>query len=186
MIRSIRGKLVSKTPPRLVIDVGGFGYGVFVPFSLFESMEIGKEIFLYTHFHVSEDRQDIYGFLAAEQREFFELLLSVSGVGPKVALSIVNSNSVSVLRSAIAEENAQIFANASGVGRKIAERIIVDLKSKIGIQPDLASGYGDTYEALRSLGYSVAEVKEALKGLPADVKDTQEQIKLALKALVRK
>ena len=186
MIRSIRGKIIARTPPKIVVEASGLGYGVNVPLSALETLSDDQEIFLYIYHHLSEDRSDLYGFLKPDQRDFFELLLTVSGVGPKVALAIINSNGVDVLRSAIAEGQSQVFANASGVGRKIAERIIVDLKSKISIQPGLASGYGDTFEALRSLGYSAAEVKRALSEVPAGVEDVHEQIKLALKALARK
>jgi holliday junction DNA helicase RuvA len=140
---------------------------------------------LYTYFHVGEDKQDLYGFLSAVDRDFFELLLTVSGVGPKVALSILSSHDTNILRSAIAENRPEIFASASGVGKKTAERIIVDLKSKIGIQPDLASDYGQTFEALRSLGYTANEAKQALAAVPKGVTDSAEQIRLALKALAK-
>ena len=186
MIRTLKGLISGKNPPRVIVEVGGVGYGLFVPLAVFDELSLNQERFFYIHHHISEDKQELYGFLTAEQRDFFELLLTVSGVGPKSALSIVSSNTVDILRSAISEGDSQIFSNASGVGRKIAERIIVDLKSKIGEQPGLSMAYGDTYEALRGLGYTAAEVKRALNEIPADVSDTQEQIKLALKALARK
>lgn len=186
MIKTLRGKVIGKNPPQAIIEAAGVGYGVFMTLDALEKVKINDEVLVYTYHQVAEDKQDLYGFTDPEQRDFFELLLTVSGVGPKSALSILGSNSTDVLRSAIAEGNAAVFANASGIGKKTSERIIVDLKSKIGIQPGLASGYGDTYEALSSLGYSASEVKRALASVPQDVKDTQEQIRLALKALARK
>src|SRR3989338_6036464 len=163
MIRIIKGKIIGKTPPQLIVEVNGIGYGVFLPLDSFDRVQMNQDAIIFTHHHVSEGKQELYGFLDTDQRDFFELLLTVSGVGPKSALSIIGSNQIQVLRSAIAEGQAQIFANASGIGKKTAERIIVDLKSKVGMQPDIASGYGDTYEVLRALGYTAAEVKKALQ-----------------------
>lgn len=186
MIKTLRGRVIGKNPPQAIVESSGVGYGVFMALDALERLKINEEVFVYIHHHVAEDKQDLYGFTTPEQRDFFELLLTVSGVGPKSALSILGSNSADVLRSAIAEGKPEIFANASGIGKKTSERIIVDLKSKIGIQPGLASGYGDTYEALSSLGYSANEVKKALASIPQEVKDTQEQLRLALKALAKK
>jgi len=186
MIRTLRGKILSKVPPQAVVEVGGLGYGIFAPFDAFEIFKLNEEVFLFTYHHITEDRQQLYGFLTVDQRDFFELLLTVSGVGPKSALSVVSSNTTDVLRSAIAEGGGDIFASIAGIGKKTAERIIVDLKSKIGIQPGMSSSYGDTYEALRALGFGPAEVRQALAGLPPQTKDTQEQIKLALKALAKR
>lgn len=186
MIKTLRGKVIGKNPPQAIVETSGVGYGIFMTLDALEKLKINDEVFVYTYHHITEDKQDLYGFVSPEQRDFFELLLTVSGVGPKSALSILGSNSTDVLRSAIAEGKPEIFANASGIGKKTSERIIVDLKSKIGIQPGLASGYGDTYEALSGLGYSASEVKRALATIPADVKDTNEQIRLALKALAKK
>lgn len=185
MIRSLRGKVISKTPPELLVEVGGVGYGINTPLDVFDQVETDKEVFLYIHHDVGESKEELYGFLQSNRRDFFELLLSVSGVGPKSALSVVSSNETKVLRSAIAEGNTGIFVNASGIGKKTAGRIIVDLKSKIGIQPGLASGYGDTYEALRALGYTANEAKKAISQIPSEVKDDQERIKAALKSLVK-
>src|SRR3989344_6967669 len=156
MIRTLRGKVLSIIPSQLVVEINGIGYGVFAPLGVFDRVRVDEEAYLFIHHHLAEDKEDLYGFLDVEQRDFFELLLSVSGVGPKSALAVVGSNTVEVLRSAIAEGTPSVFANASGIGKKTAERIIVDLKSKIGIQPGLASGYGDTYEALRALGFGQA------------------------------
>ncbi len=186
MIRTLRGKVLSKMPPQIVMEINGIGYGVFAPLDTFERVKADEEVFLFCHHHVAEDKEDLYGFLDVDQRDFFELLLTVSGVGPKSALTVVGSNKTDVLRSAISEGNAEVFASASGIGKKTAERIIVDLKSKIGIQPGLAASFSDTYEALRALGFAANEIKQALQSLPVDVKDAQEQIRLALKALAKK
>lgn len=186
MIKTLRGKVIGKNPPQAIVEVNSVGYGVFVTLDVLDKLRMNEEALFYIHHHIGEDKQDLYGFLTPDQRDFFELLLTVSGVGPKSALSILGSNATNVLRSAIAEGNPSIFANASGIGKKTSERIIVDLKSKIGLQPDLARGYGDTYEALSALGYSAAEVKKALQQIPPNIKNTQEQIKIALRALAKR
>jgi len=186
MIRTLNGQVIGVNPPQVIVEINGIGYGVYVPLDSFDRLKIGENSFFYIHHHLGEQASDLYGFLDTEQRDFFELLLTVSGVGPKSALAITGSNSVGVLRSAISEGDPAVFRNASGVGTKIAERIIVDLKSKIGLQPGLATGYGEAYEALRGLGYSGPEIKKALNEVPKDLKDTQEQIKAVLKQLARK
>jgi Holliday junction DNA helicase RuvA len=174
-----------KNLPQAVLEINGIGYGVSVSLECLDKMSLGQEALLYTHHHIGEDKQDLYGFSTADQRDFFELLLSISGVGPKSALSIVSSNDPNILRSAIAKGEPDIFMHAAGVGKKTAERIVLELKSKVGIQPDIASGYGQVFEALRSLGYNPPEVKKAIAAIPASITDVQEQLKIALQVLAR-
>src|SRR5437763_1439962 len=103
MIRTLRGKVIGKNLPQLIVEVGNIGYGVLVTLDNFDQVKIEQNVFLFIHHHITEDKQDLYGFLVATERDFFELLLTVSGVGPKSALSILGSNDVNVLRSAISK-----------------------------------------------------------------------------------
>ena len=189
MIGRLSGLLAEKTPPQVLIDVGGVGYEVDVPMSTFFNLPaLGERVTLLTHFVVREDAQVLFGFLTAPQRATFRLLMKISGVGPRTALSILSGLSVTELAHAVSVQDGGRLVKVPGIGKKTAERLLLELKGKLG--PDLSlppsapvSEAGtDIVQALVALGYSDREAQAALKALPKDV-GVSEGIKLALKAL---
>ena len=190
MIGRLTGILAEKTPPLVLIDVGGVGYEVDVPMSSFYNLPaLGERVTLLTHFVVREDAQLLYGFLSAEERAAFRQLIRISGIGPKMALSLLSGLSVAELAQAVSQQQAGRLTKVPGIGKKTAERLLLELKGKLG--PDLALPGGtalasdaqaDIVQALIALGYSEKEAGAALKTLPVDV-GVAEGIKQALKAL---
>ena len=190
MIGRLTGTLAEKTPPQLLIDVGGVGYVVDVPMSSFYNLPgLGEKVTLLTHFVVREDAQVLFGFLTHDERATFRLLVKIAGVGPRTALSILSGLSVSELAQAVTLQESGRLVKVPGIGKKTAERLLLELKGKLGdalAAPDtLASdAQGDILQALLALGYSDREAAAALKALPAGA-GVSEGIKLALKALAR-
>ena len=189
MISRLRGVPVGRSPDGLVLDVGGVGYLVAATPSALGRADSGREVSLETYLHVREDALQLYGFGDASERELFVSLLGVSGIGPKVALAVVSSSPAAELRRAIALGDAARFQAIPGIGKKTAERLLLELKGKFG--PDLAASspvasdaQADILQALVALGYSEKEAASALKALPAEV-GVSEGIRLALKALAR-
>jgi holliday junction DNA helicase RuvA len=186
MIGRLTGTLAEKNPPQLLIDCNGVGYEVDVPMSTFYNLPaLGERLTLLTHFVVREDAQLLYGFLTAAERATFRDLVKISGVGPRTALSILSGLSVAELAQAIAQQQATRLTKVPGIGKKTAERLLLELKGKLA--PDLGASavpvsdnQADIVQALVALGYNDREAGAALKALPADVADG---IKLALKAL---
>lgn len=190
MIAQLDGKVSLVKDNYVIISVSGVGYKIFVsPYTL-GKMAGMDDATLYTHTYVREDTLALYGFLMIEELDMFELLISVSGIGPKAALSILSIADPDTIRSAILNHDSSILTRVSGVGKKTAERVILDLENKVGHLP-AASGArvsveADALDALMAMGYSVAEAREALKLVPADIKDIGEKVKYALKHLGRK
>lgn len=183
MIARVRGRLIEKSIDCAIIDVGGVGYEVFsVPKDLADT-PVGDEITLMIHEHIREDQHTLYGFRDAESRQFFAKLLSISGVGPKVALAVLSTATIDKLKQAIATGNPDLLRGISGVGTKTAQRIIVELKGKITL-PDVGGG-DETYQALVGLGYSGQQAAEAVAALPTDITDSAERVKLALKGMTK-
>ena len=190
MIGRLTGVLAEKTPPRVLVDVGGVGYEVDVPMSTFYLLPgLGERVTLLTHFVVREDAQLLYGFLTAGERATFTELVRISGVGPRTALSILSGLSVADLAHAVTTQDSARLVKVPGIGKKTAERLLLELKGKLG--PDLGTPstpagdhHADIAQALVALGYNDREAQAALKALPADVA-VAEGIKLALKALNR-
>ena len=190
MIGRLTGTLAAKSPPQLLVDVGGVGYELDVPMSTFYNLPaIGERVSLLTHFVVREDAQQLFGFLSAEERSTFRLLIKISGVGPRTALSILSGLSVAELAQAISVQEASRLVKVPGIGKKTAERLLLELKGKLGA--DLAhpatvasDAQADIVQALVALGYSDRDAAAALKALPADV-GVSDGIKLALKSLSR-
>ncbi|HLX40888.1 MAG TPA: Holliday junction branch migration protein RuvA [Ktedonobacteraceae bacterium] len=195
MIASIHGTLEACKVDSAIIRVGGFGMRVFAPSSTLKRLnETGMEVTLYTHFQVREDGMALYGFSSEEERDAFERLITVSGIGPKVALGLLSVMDAPTLYKAIADEDQQRLALAPGVGKKVAARLVLELKGKL---PSLAalgatgvytSGKTQTevLEALIGLGFSNAEAQTALSKLPQDQSLTlEQQITLALRSFSR-
>jgi len=188
MIGRITGTLAEKNPPQLLVDCNGLGYEVSVPMSTFYHLPaLGERLTLLTHFVVREDAQLLYGFLTAGERATFRELLKISGIGPRTALAVLSGLSVAELAQAVATQQATRLTKVPGIGKKTAERLLLELKGKLA--PDLGAptsvasdAQADIVQALISLGYNEREAGAALKALPPDV-GVAEGIKLALKAL---
>ncbi len=191
MIGSLTGVIADKSPPQVLIDVGGVGYELDVPMSSFYNLPaLGERCTLLTHFVVREDAQQLFGFLTNEERNTFRLLVRISGVGPRTALAILSGLSVAELASAVSRQEGGRLVKVPGIGKKTAERLLLELKGKLG--PDLGlpaataatDAQADIVQALVALGYNEREAAQALKALPADI-GVSDGIKLALKALNR-
>jgi Holliday junction DNA helicase RuvA len=187
MISRLRGEVVARSPSGVVVDVAGVGYLVNPTASLRSRAEPGAEVVVETYLHVREDSLQLFGFVEAAERELFELLLSVNGVGPKVALAIVSGSSPAELRRAIALEDTARFQAIPGIGKKTAQRVVLELKEKLGTvaeadeptplspRPHLVAR-----DALVELGYSIPEAEEALADTDPEA-TPEERVRQALK-----
>jgi len=189
VIGFIEGKIKYSTDRYVIVNVNGVGYKVYISANTFKKLpKIGEKAEFYTHLYVREGIMDLYGFLDKKDLEFFELLISISGIGPKGAINILNVASVETLKKAIANEESSILTKVSGIGKKTAEKIILELKNKVG--GEFADGKfgagGEAIDALIGLGYKLHEAREALKRVPEDVEDVGEKVKAALKLLGKK
>ena len=190
MIGSIRGRLLEKNPPQILVETNGVGYEIDVPMStLYNLPDIGAEVFLYTHYVVREDAELLFGFSTKAERSLFRPLIRISGIGPKIALSILSGISASILAQAVSQAEPGLLTRIPGVGKKTAERIVLELKGKIDTvvgsadsQTPTSGAKADIISALVSLGYSEREALQAVKGLAADV-TVNDGIREALKAL---
>jgi holliday junction DNA helicase RuvA len=188
VIASLQGMLTAKGKDFVVVQVGGVGFHVFVPQSLLESgPAVGQKLVLYTHMHVRENELALYGCGSEEELSLFGMLLGVSGVGPKVALSILASLPPDRLRMAIAQEDLAALARVPGIGPKTAKKLVFDLKDRIGVQGPagepvaaLTEADVDLVAALTTLGYSVTEAQEAIRTLPREELPLEERLRLAL------
>ena len=188
MIGYLEGEIKRIGSNYLILYTNGVGYKVYVPNFLLEDITLGKKLSLEIYTRVKEDQLDLYGFKNIEELNFFEQLLNVSGVGPKVALNILSSADSESLKDSISKQDPALLNSVSGVGRKTAEKIVVELKSKLGtIGSDMFTdtGSGDVYDALIGLGFKKNEVKKAISNLPKDLNTVEEKIKEALKILNR-
>lgn len=187
MISYVSGTVSEKEAKSLIVDVGGVGYRVFVTEDTLHRLKIGAATKLQTHHAVREDTEDLFGFLETNDLKLFELLLSVPGIGPKTALNILNVATPETLRRSITSNETAYLTKISGIGRKTAEKIVLELKEKLGASEEGATlrEEVDALEALKSLGYSHGEAREALKNLPKEVTSTSDRVKHALKILGR-
>ena len=190
MIGRLTGLLAAKSPPQVLVDVGGVGYELDVPMSSFYNLPgLGERVTLLTHFVVREDAQQLFGFLSADERSTFRLLIKISGVGPRTALSILSGLSVAELAQAIAAQTPGRLVKVPGIGKKTAERLLLELKGKLG--PDLGApasltsdAQADIVQALVALGYNDRDAALALKAMAPDI-GVSDGIKQALKTLSR-
>ncbi len=191
MIGRLVGTLAAKAPPQILVDVHGVGYELDVPMSSFYNLPaLGAPVTLLTHFVVREDAQLLYGFLTEGERATFRELVKISGVGPRTALAILSGLSAAELAQAVTAQDAGRLVKVPGIGKKTAERLLLELRGKLG--PDLGAsaaeavgdGQADIVQALLALGYNERDASAALKALPAGV-GVAEGIRLALKALSR-
>lgn len=187
MIATLKGTVLYKDLAFLVIDVGGVGYRVAVTTDVAVDAIPSQPIFLWTYLAVRETALDLFGFLDRETLGIFELLITISGIGPKTALGILNVASPSMLRQAVAENDTSYLTRVSGIGKKNAEKIVLELRDKLvttaADQSINMRAEGDALEALVSLGYSERDVRDALKKVPKEIESTNERVKQALKIL---
>lgn len=193
MISYLFGKIKYKNEKFVILDVNGVGYQVFISPSTFEKIGEQKEIALYTNLHVTENVLELYGFLSVEELEFFEQLLTVTGVGPKSALNIMSAGKIEEIKKAIIHGDPSILTKVSGIGQKTAERLILELKNKISIETEEGGkinlesiGDHEAITALVKLGYTAAEAREVLRDVDEKVTKVEERVKEALKLLGRK
>ena len=196
MIASVEGVVGAVAADSLVIEVGGIGYRVFAAPAILAAAQPGKVLKLHTFHLVREDQQALYGFRSAEELGFFTLLLTVNGVGPKVALAIVGSRPTPDLQLAIMAQDQAVLVSIPGIGKKLAERIIFELKEKVsaaGVAAGSAAAVttaseGEVVAALQALGYSLAEAREASRAALSEVgvsSTLEERVKAALRSLLR-
>lgn len=191
MISLLKGKAIETGNRHVVIDIHDIGYKVFVTDDTLHSIKMNSEMILWTHLAIRENSQDLYGFTTRKERDFFELLITVSGVGPKSALNILSLISSETLGSAIRTGSTAHLVKVSGIGRKTAEKIVLELKDKMGgmgsdSNVELTAGMSsdmDVIEALKALGYDADDAREALKRIDKKVTDTGAKVKAALKML---
>ena len=185
MIGRLTGRLASKHPPQLLVEVGGVGYEVEVPMSTFYSLPAaGEAVTLFTHLSIKEDSHSLYGFATLEERTTFRQLIKISGVGARTALAVLSGLSVGDLAQAVALQDAQTLTRIPGIGKKTAERLLLELKGKLADAKPSAPGSNDVLNALLGLGYSEKEALAAVKGLPTGLA-VAEGIRAALKALAK-
>jgi Holliday junction DNA helicase RuvA len=184
MISFLEGELVEKGANRVVLAVGGVGYEVLVPTSVLGSLPpVGRPIRIHTRMVVREDATTLYGFARTDQREIFDLLTGVSGVGPKVGLSFLSALTTDAIRRAIVTGDAAALTVVPGVGRKVAQRVVLDLREALGGDADIVEVEGplvDVREALLSLGLTAQEAGSALAGVVADGRDVEDLLREAL------
>jgi Holliday junction DNA helicase RuvA len=191
MIATLKGEITEKSNDTVVLECGGIGYGLYVTFEDFGALEKGSSVKLYVHEHIRENAHDLFGFRSPETKALFEQLLSVNGVGPKMALAILSIANTAQVKQAIAAGDTKFISQAVGVGKRVAERVVVDLKDKVGlVSSEDATGFlavpsgnpnDEALQGLVALGYSVQDAAEALKGIDPKL-STEERIKQALKA----
>jgi Holliday junction DNA helicase RuvA len=187
MIGSVRGTVLERTPTgEVLVEVGGVGYRASVPSGTLAQLMPGEPAFLFTHLHVREDAMVLFGFLTRDERDTFEALLVASGVGPKLALAILSVHNPNALRRALMHDDLDSLVLVPGVGRRTAQRLLVDLKAKLSM-PDVdlapASGRADVREALTGLGYSTEEVREVLTTIDDDDAPVEVMLRAALRQL---
>jgi Holliday junction DNA helicase RuvA len=190
MIGYLNGKVELIRDGLAIINVGGVGYRVGIGPGLAARIHLGNEVQIYTYTQVREDILALYGFETLEELDLFELLISVSGIGPKAAMGILSAASAEKIRASIINQDPTLLSSVSGVGKKTAEKVVVELKNKVGATGslfDAAEGkVAEIYEALMQLGFKPSEAREAIASMPADCVGAENQLKYCLSSLNKK
>jgi Holliday junction DNA helicase RuvA len=192
MIAHIKGEIAEKFAGSVIIDVQGVGYEISLTSPDFEALNLNDTVKVYTYHHVREQSEELFGFTALEGKKLFELLITVQGIGPKAAMSILSLGSYEEVRNAIANADAAFISKASGVGKKSAERVIVDLREKVGlptyygrkndpVATSTVPANDEALDALMALGFQLADATRALEGIDLDL-PVEERIRQALKS----
>ena len=192
MIATLTGTVAEKLSEIIIVDVQGVGYGLLVPLEDYGKLAAGDKTRFYIHEHIRENAHDLFGFTRSDTKKLFEQLLGVNGVGPKMALSILGIGSVEDVRRAIASKDVKFIQAAQGVGKRVAERVVVELKDKVGLAgfadegvwPSEAAVGDEAVQALVSLGYTPQDAAKALADIDKSL-ETEERVKLALKGIRR-
>jgi Holliday junction DNA helicase RuvA len=197
MIGSVRGRIASKTPPQLMVDVGGLGYELEAPMSTFFHLPaVGEEVSLLTHLVVREDAHILYAFATEAERRLFRSLIKVSGVGPKIALALLSGISVEAFSRCVLNEDITALTKVPGIGRKTAERLVIEMRDRLKDHPEMPAGVApvaaggaspesEAYGALIALGYRPAEATRLLKVVGPGTHSTEELIRRALQGASR-
>ncbi len=191
MIAFLQGKIINKGQGFVILQADNIGYQVFVNAKILVDIQIGQEVEFYTHHNIKEDAQDLYGFKNFSELEFFKLLISVSGVGPKSALGVLAMASAEEIKQSIAQGDPSLLNKVSGIGAKTAERIVLELRNKVDALMSVDSNAltntmsisGDEIDALITLGYNVQQAREALKSVGPEIIDSGERIRVALRGM---
>lgn len=192
MFFSFKGKVIYKDAESkfIVVENNDIGYQIFVLLNFFKKINLNDEIKIFTHFHHKEDIQELYGFEKMEELEFFKKLISISGIGPKSALNILKQGKVENIKEAILNEKLDVLIKVVGIGKKMAQKIILELKNKIQdikLETEIIkmnfSDDAQVIDGLISLGYTLAEARQALQEIPDSIIEPQEKIKFVLKNL---
>ncbi len=183
MIGSLRGEIIEIGPNWVLLEIMGIGYRVQVASSILSLLKTGQEQFLYIHEQLREDAHELFGFISSDDLRLFTKLLSVSGVGPKVAMTLLSMGSAETVQRAVMSGDLEALTSLPGVGKKTAQKIILELKGQLVESEQIPSVDRDVADALQGMGYSSIQVRDVLKELPADLKDPSERIRAALKLL---
>lgn len=184
MIGSLRGIVIEKSLTWVILEVGGVGYKIFLSPNVLSDVRTETATFLYIHDHIREDARDLYGFLTLSDLELFQRLINISGIGPKAAANILSLGST-IVREAILQGDVTRLSSAPGVGKKTAQKIILELKGQLVEEATMPIGDVEVMEALQSLGYSAHDARDAVKMVPIEVKDVAMRVKEALRHLSR-
>ena len=191
MIRRLRGRIEALTEEVAIVDIGPIGLEVYAPATQLAEWQVGQPVALFTYLHVREQELTLFGFGSEEDLELFEVLLGVSGVGPKLALSILSTLPPDTIRMAVANDEPGLLTRVPGIGAKSARKILFHLKDKIGVPEYEGVGVApitdedaEVIEALTSLGYSVVEAQRAVQAVPKDVSGVEERLRAALAQLL--
>ncbi|MEK7059170.1 MAG: Holliday junction branch migration protein RuvA [Patescibacteria group bacterium] len=193
MIATLNGVVSEKLADVVVLEVGGMGYGLLVSTEDYGRLEAGQQAKLYVYEHIREQAHDLFGFLTRDSKSLFEQLLDVNGVGPKMALNVLSIGSGEAVRQAIASGDVKFIQQANGVGKRVAERLVVELKDKVGLvgvdlestgllQSEASLSADEAVEGLMALGYTAADAAKALQNVDPEL-PTGDRIKLALKGV---
>jgi Holliday junction DNA helicase RuvA len=183
MIGSLRGEIIEISTSWILLEVGGVGYRVQIPLSLLSLLKQGQEQFVYIHEQLREDTHELYGFLSSQDLALFTKLLSVSGVGPKVAMTLLSMGSADTVQRAVMSGDLESLTSLPGVGKKTAQKIILELKGQLVEAEQVPSVDRDVADALQGMGYSAVQVRDALRQISSDVTDPSERIRAALRIL---
>lgn len=188
MITYLKGKVLHKLSNSIILLVDNIGYKIYVSNNFYNDLKKGSQVEIYTYHHVRDDLSDLYGFKNLEELDFYEMLLSVSGVGPKSAINILSIASISDIKESIARGDSALLIKVSGIGKKTAERLVLELKDKIlklgSYDLEAPSSFsGDDIDALLALGYSISEAREALNQVDPSISEVSTRVKEALKRM---
>lgn len=189
MIATLEGQLVQTSADSLIVTIGGVGVEVIAPYSTTEKLDAGR-VFLYTRLVVREDSLTLYGFGTVGERELFDAVLKISGIGPKIAIAMLSTLSVEHIRSAVLNDRPEIISRVPGIGKKTAQKVVLELQDKLGDRLDALPAdaeddiSGELIDALTGLGYSVVEAQRAIQQIPLDApQDLEIRLRLALQSL---